>query len=116
MVVRVDENLGVFDNRKTDANYIALMGTLKLQQKSIDDVQKQVDKIEVDFKESMKDHKASNDKVVDAIRGEVKTLKAGFDEMANNLRRIQYILLGGALFYVLDAVGLKTFFIKIMGA
>lgn len=116
MVDNTEQFIGGGERRRTDANYIELMGTLKLQQKSIDDVQKQVDKIEKDFKDSMKEHRESNEKVVEAIRGEVKTLKAGFDEMANNLKRIQYILLGGALFYVLDAVGLKAFFLKVMGA
>lgn len=113
----MDENLHINENRRnSDAHYAELIGNLRLHQKSIDDVQKHVDRIESDFKETIKDHRATNERIVEAIREEVKELRKGFAGMADNLKRIQYIMLGGALFYVLDTVGLKTFFLKIMGA
>lgn len=106
----------IIDRRHGDANYVAVIGKLALQQKSIDEIQKRVDETRQDFKEAIRDHRESNDKVVEAIKQEVATLSEGFAEMTNNVKRIQYILLGGALFYVLDTIGLKQFFIKIMGA
>jgi hypothetical protein len=110
------ENIIVGERRQTDANYVAVMGKLALQQKSIEDVQKRVEETRQDFKDAIKEHRESNKEVVEAIKGEVAALSKGFDEMTSNVKRIQYILLGGALFYILDSIGLKAFLIKIMGA
>lgn len=113
---QTEQFIGGFDQRKNDANYIALRGQLALQQKSIEDVQRRVEETRQDFKDAIKEHRESNKEVVEAIKGEVAALSKGFDEMTSNVKRIQYILLGGALFYVLDSVGLKAFLIKMMGA
>ena len=104
------------DRRTGDANYIYVMGKLELQEKAVRAVEEQLKETRSDFKHAMKEHRDSNDKVVEAIKGEVATLAQGFADMTNNVKRIQYILLGGALFYILDSIGLKAFLIKIMGA
>jgi hypothetical protein len=103
------------DRRINDANYIYVMGKLELQEKAVKSVEDQLKETRADFKNAMKEHRDSNDKVVDAIQREVSTLAQGFSDMTNNVKRIQYILLGGALFYILDSIGLKAFLIKIMG-
>lgn len=103
-------------NDRKDANYVAVLGKIALQQKAIDAMEKRVDETRQDFKEAIRDHRDSNERVVEAIKQEVAALSKGFEEMTNNVKRIQYILLGGALFYILDTIGLKQFLIKIMGA
>jgi ABC-type Zn uptake system ZnuABC Zn-binding protein ZnuA len=103
------------ERRSSDANYIYVMGKLELQEKTVRAVEEQLKETRSDFKHAMKEHRESNDKVVEAIKGEIATLAQGFTDMTNNVKRIQYILLGGAMFYILDSIGLKAFLIKIMG-
>lgn len=104
------------ERRSNDANYIYVMGKLEVQEKAVRSVEEQLKETRADFKHAIKEHRESNDQVVKAIKVEVATLAQGFADMTNNVKRIQYILLGGALFYILDSIGLKAFLIKIMGA